>query len=77
MLPSWTGYSTGRDRIHPPGANMKNGSESAVEAALKFLDGINQHVDKLAGCMTEDHVFIDSLGHTVNGREKMRAGWRG
>jgi ketosteroid isomerase-like protein len=56
---------------------MKNGSESAVEAALKFLDGINQHVDKLAGCMTEDHVFIDSLGHTVNGREKMRAGWRG
>jgi SnoaL-like domain len=22
-------------------------------------------------------VFIDSLGHTVNGREKMRAGWQG
>jgi hypothetical protein len=27
--------------------------------------------------MTEDHVFIDSLGNTMQGREKMRAGWRG
>ena len=27
--------------------------------------------------MTEDHVFIDSLGQVVRGREKMRAGWRG
>ena len=26
--------------------------------------------------MTEDHVFIDSLGHSVQGREKMRAGWK-
>jgi hypothetical protein len=27
--------------------------------------------------MTADHAFIDSLGNTVNGREKMRFGWRG
>jgi hypothetical protein len=27
--------------------------------------------------MTEDHIFIDSLGNTMQGREKMRAGWRG
>jgi len=26
--------------------------------------------------MTDDHVFIDSLGHSVSGREKMRQGWR-
>jgi ketosteroid isomerase-like protein len=25
--------------------------------------------------MTDDHVFIDSLGQTVRGREKIRAGW--
>jgi ketosteroid isomerase-like protein len=49
-----------------------------VETVLAFLDRINQRdVDKLVELMTEDHVFIDSLGHSVQGREKMRAGWRG
>jgi len=48
-----------------------------VETALLFLDRINQHdPDKLAGLMTEDHVFIDSLGRAVRGREAMRQGWR-
>jgi len=48
-----------------------------VETVLHFLDGINQRdADKLAELMTEDHVFIDSLGQSVRGREKMRAGWR-
>ena len=45
---------------------------------LAFFDAINQHdPDKLAGLMTEDHDFIDSLGNSVRGREKMLAGWRG
>jgi hypothetical protein len=26
--------------------------------------------------MTEDHLFVDSLGHSVSGREAMRQGWR-
>src|ERR1700694_5114263 len=51
---------------------------SSVETVLHFLDRINQRdVDKLAELMTEDHVFIDSLGQPVQGREKMRARWRG
>jgi ketosteroid isomerase-like protein len=50
---------------------------SPVETVLHFLNCINQrHADKLAELMTEDHVFIDSLGHSVQGREKMRAGWK-
>ena len=53
------------------------GLMSPVETVLHFLDRINQRdVDKLAELMTEDHVFIDSLGQSVQGREKMRAGWR-
>lgn len=49
-----------------------------VEAVLHFLERINQHdADKLAELMTEDHVFIDSLGQSVKGRENMRLGWRG
>jgi ketosteroid isomerase-like protein len=57
---------------------MKNVNKSAVDTVLGFMDSINEHdVDKLAEHMTEDHVFIDSLGQSVSGREKMRAGWRG
>ena len=49
-----------------------------VETILNFIKCINQRdADKLADLMTEDHVFIDSLGQTVCGREKMRAAWRG
>jgi ketosteroid isomerase-like protein len=48
-----------------------------VETVLHFLDRINQRdVNKLVELMTEDHVFTDSLGQSVRGREKMRAGWR-
>jgi uncharacterized protein (TIGR02246 family) len=49
-----------------------------VETVLAFIEAINRHdVDKLAGLMTEDHVFIDAPGNSTRGREKMRAGWRG
>ena len=51
---------------------------SPPETVLHFLDRINQRdVDKLAELMTEDHIFIDSLGQSVRGRAKMRAGWEG
>jgi ketosteroid isomerase-like protein len=47
-----------------------------TKVVLEFLDCINQHnVDKLAELMTADHVFTDSLGNAVNGRENMRIGW--
>ena len=49
-----------------------------VETVLEFLNRINQRdADKLAELMTDDHRFVDSLGQTVRGREKMLAGWRG
>jgi ketosteroid isomerase-like protein len=48
-----------------------------VETVLHFLELINQRdPDKLADLMTDDHVFTDSLGKSVHGREKMRAGWK-
>jgi ketosteroid isomerase-like protein len=51
--------------------------QHAVHAVLQFLECINQHdADTLAELMSEDHLFIDSLGHSVSGRENMRLGWR-
>ena len=49
-----------------------------IEMVLEFMDRINQRdPDKLAELMTEDHVFIDSLGQTMRGRATMRKGWQG
>jgi len=49
-----------------------------VETVLEFMERINQRdTDQLAELMTEDHVFVDSLGNQIRGREKMRGGWRG
>jgi uncharacterized protein (TIGR02246 family) len=49
-----------------------------VETVVAFFAAVNSHdADKLAELMTEDHLFIDALGNSVRGREKMRAAWRG
>jgi ketosteroid isomerase-like protein len=51
---------------------------SSVETVLEFMNRVNQRAaGKLAELMTEDHVFIDSLGQTVVGREKVRAAFAG
>jgi len=50
---------------------------TAIDTVLEFLECINRRdADRLAERMAEDHVFIDSFGRAVRGREKMRAGWR-
>jgi ketosteroid isomerase-like protein len=43
-----------------------------------FIAAINRHdVAALASLMTQDHIFIDSLGNRVSGAAPMEAGWRG
>jgi len=49
-----------------------------IEVLTEFIHRLNQHdVDRTAAMMTEDHLFVDSLGNAIRGRETMRAGWRG
>jgi ketosteroid isomerase-like protein len=56
---------------------VKKGKKPVVDVVLQFLERINLHdADQLADLMTEDHIFIDSLGRSVTGRENMRLGWR-
>jgi len=58
-----------RDRLNGP---------NSINVALAFVEQINAHnVAGLCDLMSEDHVFIDSLGNTVRGRETMRQGWQG
>ena len=48
----------------------------ASEIVRDFIDAINQqNVEGVARLLTEDHVFIDSLGSTVRGREAMKRAW--
>jgi ketosteroid isomerase-like protein len=57
--------------------NLKQNDGSPVDIVLQFMACINRHdVDALAGYMSADHVFIDSLGQSVAGRDRMKAGWR-
>jgi ketosteroid isomerase-like protein len=49
-------------------------ANSIVQA---FIACINAHdADAIAAALTSDHVFIDSLGTQITGREALRAGWR-
>ncbi len=48
-----------------------------IEVVKAFMNAINAHdVDTLSKLMTENHVFNDSLGNSVTGRDKMNAGWK-
>jgi ketosteroid isomerase-like protein len=43
---------------------------------LSFIKRINDHdAEGVAALMTDDHVFIDSLGRAMRGRIEMRRAW--
>ena len=54
-------------------------TDSGRDAAVvveEFVRLINSHnTAGLARLMTEDHLFVDSLGYSVQGREEMRRAW--
>jgi hypothetical protein len=55
---------------------MESSGHTAETIAQAFLRAINrQDVDRLAELMSPTHRFIDSLGHIIEGRDKMREAW--
>lgn len=55
---------------------MESTGHTAEMVALAFVRAINrQDVDRLAELMSPAYRFIDSLGNTVESRDKMREGW--
>jgi len=51
-------------------------SASAVEVVLKFEELINSlSSEAVAGLLTDDSVFIDSLGNRIEGAGKLRGAW--
>jgi len=48
-----------------------------LQTARQLVAHINAHdVDAIAGLLTSDHRFVDSLGAVAVGREVLREGWR-
>ncbi len=48
-----------------------------METARAFIAAINAHdIARITALMSEDHVFVDSLGVRVAGRGAMEPGWR-
>lgn len=49
-----------------------------TNCAFEFIEAINQgDVDRMGNLMTDDHLFIDSQGNQLQGREKMIEAWKG
>ena len=49
----------------------------ATAIAEAFVNAINhRNAEEISSLMTEDHVFIDSLGMRVEGRQRMVKGWQ-
>jgi ketosteroid isomerase-like protein len=52
-------------------------NKEPVAVVLAFLEAINSRdVEKLCALMSEDHLFVDALGHEVRGRDAMRNAWK-
>jgi uncharacterized protein (TIGR02246 family) len=50
--------------------------ESVKHLAHAFANAINhQSAEEIAALMTEDHVFIDSLGTKMEGKQRLKAAW--
>jgi ketosteroid isomerase-like protein len=58
---------------------MAVGREDDPESVVvRFNEGINgRDLDVLGRLMSDDHVFIDSVGGRVDGRQPCLAAWRG
>lgn len=47
-----------------------------TEIALAFVEAINAgNIGSMVALMSEDHLFIDSLGAQIRGRSAMRSAW--
>ena len=72
--------SRGRGRRSPAAGGgrfeWRRRAARPIECVRRFVKAVNAaDVEGLCDLMTEDHVFVDSDGTEVRGRETMRQGW--
>jgi ketosteroid isomerase-like protein len=48
----------------------------AVRLVIRFVNEINRHdVGAMLALVSDDHVFVDGLGHELRGKERLREAW--
>jgi ketosteroid isomerase-like protein len=48
----------------------------SLQVVEQYVDQINAHsIEDIVRLMTGDHLFVDSLGQAIRGREAMRRAW--
>jgi uncharacterized protein (TIGR02246 family) len=48
-----------------------------IEIVLSYIEAINAHdLSKLIDLMTDDHIFVDSLGKRMNDKEQIHDAWQ-
>ena len=48
-----------------------------IDVVLRFVDAINEHnLEELTELMTDDHIFVDTLGRRINGVRKIQETWQ-
>ena len=66
----------GRVPATPPGRAGTMAEPDVVRIALRFVNEINRHdVPAILARVSDDHVFIDGLGHELRGKERLRDAW--
>lgn len=56
---------------------MKKIISNEISTVRAFIVAINSRdSSEMSKLMTEDHTFVDSMGTTVSGRDRMVAGWK-
>jgi ketosteroid isomerase-like protein len=49
-----------------------------VRTVLRFVNEINRHdVPAILALISDDHLFVDGLGHELRGRDRLRDAWTG
>jgi uncharacterized protein (TIGR02246 family) len=58
--------------------SSKTKPRGAKDVVLAFVDAVNSgDPEKIAELLSEDHLFVDSGGRAVEGRDAMREAWTG
>jgi dipeptidase E len=82
---------SGKEIVEEPMDSLYLGSETdkdnyekslkkleALKTVNSFIEKINEHdIEGLAGLMTGDHIFIDSMGIIAKGKDFMKKAWEG
>ncbi len=76
MIPVYLGKDSDID-IEIKKKKQEAEQHEVLKTVISFIENINDHdIDGICELISEDHVFIDSMGVIVEGKKEMRNAWK-